>query len=177
MGKHGPRTRFERALDRDVSNCKRPPDRWLTKWISHRHNDMSRMNGIVSMKTTHILLLTVFAAAIAAASPMLAREQATLPGGGALDTLPLGTYQCALPGDVAGAAYKVVESEQFQIEAASKYSNAGGSGIYLLRGDELTFTRGPKKGERYKRVGTNQVRKMDGQTETKLLCTRITDRP
>lgn len=129
------------------------------------------------MKTAHILLLTAFAAAIAAASPMLAKEQdrgqVPPPGGGALDTLPHGTYQCALPGDAAGKAFTIVPEEQFRIDAASKYHNADGSGSYLLRGDELIFTRGPKAGERFKRMSTNQLRKMDGETVTKLLCTRL----
>lgn len=140
---------------------------------------MSRGNGIISMKTSHIFLLTAFAAAIAAASPMLAetrsgeKSRAPLPSGGALASLPHGTYQCALPGDAAGKAFVVVKAEEFRIGAASKYRDAEGTGSYILRGKDLTFTRGPKKGERYKRVGTNQLRKMDGRTETKLLCTRL----
>lgn len=137
------------------------------------------------MKTAHVIILTAVAAAIAAASPMLAQERddaqrakqenspAQRPGGGALGTLPHGTYQCALPGDVAGKAYEVVEDEQFRIGAASKYRNAQGTGAYLLRGDELIFTRGPKAGERFKRISTNQLRKLDGQQPTDLLCTRL----
>ena len=129
------------------------------------------------MKTTHIILLTAFAAALAAGSPMLAGEHdgdtAPLPSGGMLKSLPHGTYQCALPGDAAGQAFEVVEAEQFRIGAASKYRNPEGTGSYILRGKELTFTRGPKKGERYKRISANQLRKLDGKTATKLLCTRI----
>ena len=131
------------------------------------------------MKTSHILALTVFAAAIAAASPMLAETQqgenarAPMPSEGTLGTLPHGTYQCALPGDAAGASFDEVKDEEFRIGAASKYRSAHGTGSYILRGKELTFTRGPKKGERYKRISTNQLRKLDGATETKLLCTRL----
>jgi hypothetical protein len=98
---------------------------------------------------------------------------APLPLGGALSTLPHGTYQCALPGDAAGKAFDVIEAENFRIEHASKYRNEAGTGTYLLRGKVLIFTRGPKKDERFKRIGTNQVRKLDGDTETKLLCTRL----
>ena len=131
------------------------------------------------MKFTHVLALTAFAAAIAAASPMLAettdgeKARAAIPSEGTLGTLLQGTYQCALPGDAAGAAFEEVKDEEFRIGAASKYRSAAGTGSYILRGKELTFTRGPKKGERFKRISTNQLRKLDGDTETKLLCTRL----
>ena len=117
------------------------------------------------MKTRYVVLLTAFAAALAAASPLMA--QSDPPGGGMLRTLPHGTYQCALPGDAGGKAFEVVEQETFRIRPSSGYTTAQGSGIYILRGDELTFTRGPKKGQRFKRVGDNQLRR------GKLTCTRI----
>jgi hypothetical protein len=129
------------------------------------------------MKTRHVLLLTAFAAAIAAASPMLGEpvdaQNPPVPSSGILETLPHGTYECALPGDAAGKAFEVVPAEEFQIEPASRYRTAQGSGTYILRGNDLTFTGGPKKGDRYKRVGINQLRKLDGGAETKLLCTRL----
>ncbi|MEM6477206.1 MAG: elongation factor P [Pseudomonadota bacterium] len=133
------------------------------------------------MKTRYIVLLAGFAAALAAAAPLVSHargasaSQASTPSGGMLKTMPQGRYQCALPGDAAGAAYKPVAAESFSIGAASSYRSSDGSGAYILRGDQLTFTRGPKKGERFKRVGTNQLRKMAGSTETKLLCTRLTN--
>lgn len=125
------------------------------------------------MKTRNVILLTAFAVAVAATTPMMAREQVPPPPGGMLRTLPQGTYQCALPGDAAGKAFEIVSKEEFRIGAASRYSNAEGSGTYILRGDHLTFTGGPKKGQQYKRVGTNQLRKLDGKVTTKLLCTRL----
>lgn len=141
---------------------------------------MSPSIGIIAMKTRHIILLTAIAAALAAGSPTLFEHEADaqtpaapLPSGGALSTLPHGTYQCALPGDASGQAFDVIEAENFRIGHASKYRNDVGTGTYLLRGKELIFTRGPKKGERFTRIGTNQVRKLDGDTVTKLLCTRL----
>ncbi len=127
------------------------------------------------MKTRYVLLLTAFAAALAAASPTILRAQETAqaPPGGMLQTMPHGIYQCALPGDAAGAAYDVVEKEQFRIRTASSYRDADGSGTYIMRGSELTFTRGPRKGQRFRRVGTNQLQKLDGDKLTKLLCTRL----
>ncbi len=120
------------------------------------------------MKTVHVVLLTAFAAAVAAAGPLIAQE------GRMLRTLPHGTYQCALPGDAEGQAYKVIEEEGFRISTASRYRSAAGSGTYLLRGRELLFTSGPRKGEQYKRVANGQLQRMakNGELE-KLRCTRL----
>ncbi len=118
------------------------------------------------MKTRYVILLTSVAAAIAAATPLMA-DAAPPPPGGMLATMPHGTYQCALPGDALGDAFVVMEDEQFVIGTASSYRSAKGRGTYILRGETLTFTRGPRKGESFKRVGTNQLKRGD------LLCTRL----
>lgn len=118
------------------------------------------------MKTRYVLLLTGVAAGIAAVTPLMA-DAAPPPPGGMLATMPHGTYQCALPGDALGKAFIVVEEEQFSIGTASSYRSAEGRGTYILRGEKLTFTRGPKKGETFERVGTNQLKR------GKLLCTRL----
>lgn len=93
-----------------------------------------------------------------------------------LRTMPRGDYQCALPGDAAADAYDVVPEAAFRIAPASRYFSAKGDGTYLMRGRELVFTRGPKKGEQFKRVGRNQLQlmKADGSL-SKLLCTRLGD--
>ncbi len=121
------------------------------------------------MRTRYIIGLTAFAAALAAVTPH-ARGQ----DGGMLSTMPQGNYQCALPGDAGGAAYTIVEGAEFRLGAASSYHSENGSGVYILKGKSLTFTRGPRKGERYRRIGTNQLTKInpDGSL-SKLLCTRI----
>ena len=91
--------------------------------------------------------------------------------------MPHGTYQCALPGDAGGEAFRVQEEQNFRIFTASRYENVDGSGNYIMRGRELTFTRGPKKGEQFMRVGDNQLRKLDANRErTDLLCTRLGSR-
>ncbi len=155
------------------------------------------------MRTRYVIGLTAVAAIIAASSgnllaadgpilqPILAAIQgtqakaATLQAttseetlsqneGGQLGTMPHGRYQCALPGDAQGQAVRVVESENFHIAQASSYKGASGGGIYLMRGKTLTFTRGPKRGERFRRVGSNQLQKVntDGSL-SKLICTRL----
>ncbi len=130
------------------------------------------------MKLTYVLLLTAFAAGVAAASPLFADPQpdgarVPLPPGGPLNTMPQGTYECALPGDATGPAFRVQADEEFRIGTASRYNNAAGKGLYIMRGDELTFTLGPKKDQRYRRVGTNQLRQIVDGEPTKLLCTRM----
>lgn len=99
------------------------------------------------------------------------------PSGGMLRTLPHGTYQCALPGDANGPAFRVVAHEEFRIFTASRYENSEGTGTYIMRGQTLTFTSGPKKGQMMWRVGTNQVRQIlpDG-SHGDLLCTRLGSR-
>ncbi len=133
-----------------------------------------------AMKTIHVILLTAFAAALAGGVPAIGKEdtpRAPRPSDGTLGTLPHGRYQCALPGDASGAAFVVVEDENFRIFTASRYENSVGAGTYILRGSELTFTRGPKKGEQFERISDNQLRKIgaDGN-ESDLLCTRLGSR-
>ena len=123
----------------------------------------------------YILTLTAIAAAVAATSPQVrGQDTGQSNGGGMLSTMPQGNYECALPGDAASAAYDVVPGGEFRLGAASSYISPKGTGVYLLRGDVLTFTRGPKKGERYRRIGANQLQKLDANgARTKVLCTRL----
>lgn len=135
------------------------------------------------MKTRYIILLIVSAAAVAALQPDSAHGQdrasplpparAAAPSSGVLGILPHGIYQCALPGDAGSEAFRTVPTESFRIGTASSYANDEGSGIYLLRGNELVFTRGPKKDERFRRLGDNTLQKLnpDGSL-SKLICTR-----
>ena len=129
------------------------------------------------MKTIHVILLTAFAAGFAAFAPAIGQTDGanvvTTPSGGTLRTMPHGTYQCALPGDAGGAAFVELAEETFRIYTASRYESTDGAGTYILRGSELTFTRGPKKGQQFMRVGNNQLRKLaaDG-TPSDVLCTR-----
>ena len=138
------------------------------------------------MRTRYIILLTLCAAAVAAFGSGIADAQDRNAGrpagrplaasdGGMLATLQRGDWECALPGDAGGEAFVVVPEEGFRIGNASSYRTAdGGRGIYLLRGTELVFTRGPKKDERFRVLGENSLRKLaeDG-TDSKLICTRL----
>ncbi|MEE1877856.1 elongation factor P [Altererythrobacter litoralis] len=91
-----------------------------------------------------------------------------------LKTMPHGPYQCSLPGDAAGPALIPVDEESFTITRASRYRTETGRGTYLLRGDLLTFTGGPKNGQQLRRTGTNELRSIneDGSTG-RMICVRV----
>ena len=140
-----------------------------------------------TMKTRYVFLLLVSAAATAALLPgrglgqdssgrAASRPQASAgaSSGGMLGILRHGNWECALPGDAGGAAFVPVPAEAFRIGTASSYESPAGGGIYLLRGTEVVFTRGPKKDERFRVLGENTLQKLapDGSL-TKLICTRV----
>ncbi len=144
------------------------------------------------MKTRYVILLTVGAAAAAAYLPGSAQSQvrpndrdasrpqgrAAAPAGGMLGIIDHGDWQCALPGDAGGKAFIEVPEEDFGIGTASSYNSAAGSGIYLLRGTELVFTRGPKKDQRFRVLGENTVQKLNADgSRSKLICTRVSTAP
>jgi hypothetical protein len=133
------------------------------------------------MKTRYVFLLLISAAAAAALLPSHGHGQdraASRPQGtatsGVLGILQHGDWECALPGDAGGPAYVPVPAEAFRIGTASSYVNPEGSGIYLLRGSEVIFTRGPKKDQRFRVLGENTLQKLapDGSL-SKLICTRV----
>lgn len=146
------------------------------------------------MRTLYIILVAVSGAIVVTAGPVLSKQEQSgqgqapqdqakttdrpsAPSGGMLRTLPHGAYECAMPGDAGGRAYEVRADEGFRISTASRYSDKDGTGTYILRGDMLTFTAGPKNGERFKRVGENQLRKTNASGKRgSLLCTRLADR-
>ena len=129
------------------------------------------------MKSAHIVILTLTAAIIAGtvpASGQVETANAPMPPEGSLGTMPHGEYRCALPGDAGGAAIIEMARENFRISTASRYASDTGSGTYIMRGKDLEFTLGPKKGERFTRMGDNQLRKLsEGGDPSDLLCTRL----
>jgi len=139
------------------------------------------------MKTRYVFLLLVSAAATAALLPSRGHGQestnrtasrpeasAGVPAGGTLGILRHGNWECALPGDAGSDAFVPVPAEAFRIGTASSYESPAGGGIYLLRGREVVFTRGPKKDQRFKVLGENTIQKLaPGGGLTKLICTRV----
>ncbi len=110
-------------------------------------------------------------ALLAAAAALNPAAHAT-PGGD-IGTLPHGAYVCELPGDATGAAGIRQEGEGFTVINASSYRTPQGRGTYLLTGDLVTLTSGPRKGERYHRLSGNFLRRMNADgTDSALRCVR-----
>lgn len=146
------------------------------------------------MKTRYVFLLLISAAAAAALLPRHAHghvganasgddRSTTRPqsskaaqSGGVLGILRHGDWQCALPGDAGGETFIDVPQEAFRIGTASSYESPNGNGIYLLRGIEVTFTRGPKQNQRFRVLGENTLQKLNADGSlSKLICTRISN--
>lgn len=136
------------------------------------------------MKSHQIALLALCAAGLAASlqDPALGQDRTTIrpqPGRGAvigdmLGTMNHGLYQCALPGDATGEAFIAQPEESFRLSAGSSYESTGGSGVYLMHGTTLVFTRGPKKDQRWRRMGANTLQALEnGDKLGRMICTRL----
>jgi hypothetical protein len=93
--------------------------------------------------------------------------------GGPIDVLAPAAYQCEMPGDASGPAGYRVQAEDFSIVNSNTYYTAGGRGTYLLTGDLLVLTSGPKRGHKYNRISDNFLRKLgDDGKDSALRCVR-----
>lgn len=93
--------------------------------------------------------------------------------GGPIGTMQLGNYVCELPGDATGAAGLRVPEQDFTILNASSYEAGGLAGTYLLTGDVLVMTAGPKQGQRFRKLSDNFVRLIEADGSTgNLRCVR-----
>ncbi|MFA7601804.1 MAG: hypothetical protein WCY29_02240 [Novosphingobium sp.] len=100
--------------------------------------------------------------AILSALPLalLAAPAVAVPGG-EIGTLMVGRYTCELPGDAEGPRGVHVPSADFAIVPGSSYRADGVRGTYLLTGDRMVMTSGPRKGERYHRLTQGFLRKQN----------------
>jgi hypothetical protein len=94
------------------------------------------------------------------AAALIAAPAAAVPGG-EIDTLQLGNYICELPGDALGPRGEHVPDADFAILYGSRYRSGGVGGTYLLTGDQVVMTSGPRKGERYHRLTQGFLRKQN----------------
>lgn len=101
--------------------------------------------------------------------PVAAAAQAQGP----IATAERGSYVCELPGDAAGKAGIEQPARNFRIESASRYSAPQGAGTYLLRGNRIEFTSGPRKGESFQVIRAGFLREIgpDGSPD-RLRCVR-----
>lgn len=106
------------------------------------------MNRLIMLSATSVAGLAF--AALAQAAP-----------GGPIGTMQVGDYICETPGDATGPAGVRASDQDFAVVNASYYTNARGRGSYLLTGDLLVMTSGPKQGQRFRRLGGGFLREID----------------
>lgn len=118
--------------------------------------------------TQRLIALNVLAAVSAVGS-----APAVAVPGGQIATLQHGTYVCELPGDATGPAGLRRPDRDFTVINTSSYLVDGQRGTYLLTGDLVTFTSGPRRGEKLTRLSANFLRELrpDG-TPGPLRCVR-----
>jgi hypothetical protein len=106
-------------------------------------------------------------AALICAIPAIAAPTTTI------NTLPHGRYTCELAGNALGDAGIHQADQDFTVTHSSTYMVGDETGTYLLTGNHLTLTSGPKQGETYRRISENFLRKLapDG-SESRLRCIR-----
>lgn len=83
--------------------------------------------------------------------------------GGLIGTMQPGAYVCELPGDATGPAGIHAPQQDFAVANASNYTTARGRGSYLLTGDVLAMTSGPKKGQRFRKLSQSFLREIDAR--------------
>jgi len=91
---------------------------------------------------------------------------------GRIGTVARGHYVCELPGKADSAAGVEQKDENLTIANSSRYETAQGGGSYLRRGDMLTMTSGPRKGDAYQVVSGTFLRKIEDGTPGRLRCVR-----
>ena len=90
-----------------------------------------------------------------------------------IQTLPLGSYSCELPGDAMHAAGLRVPAEDFSVVHSSTYASGGQQGSYLLIANIINMTSGPRAGEKFHRISNNFLRKLSADgTDSELRCIR-----
>lgn len=93
--------------------------------------------------------------------------------GGEIGVLQQGFYVCELPGDATGPAGIRQDAQDFSVHNGSRYSTTQGRGTYLLTGDLVQMTSGPKQGQQFRQLSNNFLRELDAAgKETDLRCVR-----
>ena len=114
-------------------------------------------------------------AGIAIATALAAVPADAVPGG-ALGTLETGKYYCELPGDASGPVGRHVPEADFRVISASSYEADGKIGSYLLTGERVTMTSGPRQGRKFHRVGRGFLRAVEADgSDGALRCVRQED--
>lgn len=147
-----------------ASALRRGSQAWQLLRANASHSAMTRS---LNMQPFALIAATVMLSATGCAT---STPPPYVPGG-AIATLPLGTYACELPGDAGGAAGIVQVDYAFRIVNSSSYKADDIRGSYLLVGDYVTMTGGKLKGLKLHRISSTFLRQVqpDG-TDGQLRC-------
>lgn len=96
---------------------------------------------------------------MALAGPGLPSPARAATAADVLGTMHLGTYVCEVGGDALGHPHHVPGAD-FTILRSSAYAVGRAQGSYLFTGDLMVMTSGPHRGERYRRISDNFLRKL-----------------
>jgi hypothetical protein len=110
-----------------------------------------------------------------AAITLVAAPALAVPGG-EIGTLERGRYVCELPGDALGPRGRHVPAEDFRVVHGSSYRADGKRGTYLLTGDQVVMTSGPKKGVRFRRMSDGFLRRQNADGSDSALSCVIANR-
>lgn len=103
----------------------------------------------------------------------LAAGPAMATPGGPIATLQQGAYVCELPGDATGPAGLRQPERDFTVVNSSSYTADGQRGTYLLTGDTVVFTSGPRQGTKFNRLSANFLREIGANRQAGALrCVR-----
>lgn len=91
----------------------------------------------------------------------------------AIGTVAIGRYVCERPGNALGQVGIHQPEVDFEILNASAYQSEVGSGSYLRVGEVVSFTSGPRRGEQFRWISANFLRRLnpDGSLSS-LRCIR-----
>lgn len=96
--------------------------------------------------------------------------------GGKLGTIAAGQWFCEFPGDATTPALARPDESFSAIPDSSYVAPDGRRGTYLLLGDRLTMTSGPREGDQYVLESTGMLRKLLTSGEAgPLRCIRAGD--
>lgn len=110
---------------------------------------------------------------LAGTAALIAAPAISQSSGGAIGTLPAGSYQCELPGDASARAGVRQPARDFTVSGASSYEQGGARGTYLMRGNNIQMTSGPMQGQRFARMGDGYIKETSADgSPGRLRCIR-----
>ncbi len=137
-----------------------------------RKSELGGRNGAMGALSAswRVLQSWALAGGLCVVGPALPTQASEI---GTVTVMKQGYYWCETPGNALGKAGIHHPEQDFSIRHASIYASGEDTGTYLLTGDVIRFTSGPRKGDSFRRVSENFLRKrgVDGK-DSDMRCVR-----